>query len=77
MMVGAIAQSDSMVEKCMAQPRPPGATIRPMMHAHNPTVLPDLVFVGWLGHGVARSIFRILSTHARSGTQDRSRGATS
>jgi hypothetical protein len=52
MMVGAIAQSDSMVEKCLAQPRPPGSTIRPMMHAHNPTVLPDLVFVGWLGHGV-------------------------
>jgi hypothetical protein len=52
MMVGAIAQSDSLVEKCLAQPRPPGSTIRPMMHAHNPTVLPDLVFVGWLGHGV-------------------------
>ncbi|HUK03316.1 MAG TPA: hypothetical protein VLW26_13670 [Steroidobacteraceae bacterium] len=52
MMVGALAQSDSMVEKCLAQPRPPGALIRPMMHAHNPTVLPDLIFVGWLGHGV-------------------------
>jgi hypothetical protein len=52
MMIGALAQSDSMVEKCLAQPRPPGSTIRPMMHAHNPTVLPDLVFVGWLGHGV-------------------------
>jgi hypothetical protein len=52
MMVGAIAQSDSMVEKCIAQPRPPGSTIRPMMHAHNPTVLQDLVLVGWLGHGV-------------------------
>jgi hypothetical protein len=23
-----------------------------MMHAHNPTVLPNLVFVGWLGHGL-------------------------
>jgi hypothetical protein len=52
MMIGALAQSDSMVEKCLAQPKPPGATIRPMMHAHNPTVLPDLVFVGWLGQGV-------------------------
>jgi len=52
MMVGALAQSDSLVEKCLAQPKPPGALIRPMMHAHNPTVLPDLVFVGWLGHGV-------------------------
>jgi hypothetical protein len=52
MLVGAIAQSDSVVENCLAQPRPPGSTIRPMMHAHNPTVLPNLVFVGWLGHGV-------------------------
>jgi hypothetical protein len=52
MMVGALAQSDSMVDKCLAQPKPPGSTIRPMMHAHNPTVLQDLVFVGWLGHGV-------------------------
>jgi len=52
MMIGALAQSDSMVEKCLAQPKPPGSTIRPMMHAHNPTVLENLVFVGWLGHGV-------------------------
>jgi hypothetical protein len=52
MMVGALAQSDSLVEKCLAQPKPPGALIRPMMHAHNPTVLSNLVFVGWLGHGV-------------------------
>jgi hypothetical protein len=52
MMVGALAQADSMVQNCMAQPKPPGATIRPMMHAHNPTVLENLVFVGWLGHGV-------------------------
>ena len=52
MMVGALAQSDSLVENCVAQPKPPGALIRPMMHAHNPTVLPNLVFVGWLGHGV-------------------------
>ncbi len=52
MMVGALAQSDSMVEQCLAQPKPPGALIRPMMHAHNPTVLENLVFVGWLGHGV-------------------------
>ncbi|MEY2855284.1 MAG: hypothetical protein RL030_2416, partial [Pseudomonadota bacterium] len=52
MLVGAIAQSDSVVENCLAQPKPPGATIRPMMHAHNPTVLPHIVFVGWLGHGV-------------------------
>jgi len=40
------------VDKCLTQPKPPGATIRPMMHAHNPTVLENLVFVGWLGHGV-------------------------
>ena len=52
MMIGAIAQSDSVVQNCLKQPKPPGALIRPMMHAHNPTVLPDLVFVGWLGHGV-------------------------
>lgn len=52
MLVGAIAQADSVVENCLAQPRPPGSTIRPMMHAHNPTVLPHLVLVGWLGHGV-------------------------
>ena len=51
-MVGAIAQSDSLVENCLAQPKPPGALIRPMMHAHNPTVLENLVFVGWLGQGV-------------------------
>ena len=52
MMIGALAQSDSMVQNCVAQAKVPGATIRPMMHAHNPTVLPNLVFVGWLGHGV-------------------------
>ncbi|HEX7081461.1 MAG TPA: hypothetical protein VF329_10640 [Gammaproteobacteria bacterium] len=52
MMVGAHAMSDSLVENCIAQPVPPGATIRPMMHAHNPTVLENLVFVNWLGHGV-------------------------
>jgi hypothetical protein len=52
MMIGALAQSDSIVQNCVAQAKPPGATIRPMMHAHNPTVLDNLVFVGWLGHGV-------------------------
>jgi hypothetical protein len=52
MMVGALAQADSVVQNCIAQPKPPGSTIRPMMHAHNPTVLEDIVFVGWLGHGV-------------------------
>jgi hypothetical protein len=52
MMVGALAMSDSVVQNCIAQPKPPGALIRPMMHAHNPTVLENLVFVGWLGHGV-------------------------
>ena len=51
MMVGAHAMSDSLLENCLAQPRPPGATIRPMMHAHNPTVLENLVFVNWQGHG--------------------------
>ena len=52
MLVGAHAMSDSLVEECLQQPVPPGATIRPMMHAHNPTVLKNLVFVNWLGHGV-------------------------
>ena len=52
MMVGALAQSDSLVENCLAQAKPPGALIRPMMHAHNPTVLEHIVFVGWLGHGL-------------------------
>ena len=51
-LVGAIAQADSVVDNCLAQPKPPGATIRPMMHAHNPTVFPHLVLVGWLGHGL-------------------------
>jgi hypothetical protein len=51
-MVGAHAMSDSLVDDCIAQPKPPGATIRPMMHAHNPTVLENLVFVNWLGNGV-------------------------
>jgi hypothetical protein len=50
-MVGAHAMSDSVVDNCIAQPKPPGSTIRPMMHAHNPTVLTNLVFVNWLGHG--------------------------
>ena len=52
MMVGGHAMSDSLVENCLEQPVPPGSTIRPMMHAHNPTVLENLVFVNWLGHGV-------------------------
>jgi hypothetical protein len=51
-MIGAHAMSDSLVENCIAQPKPPGATIRPMMHAHNPTVLTNLVFVNWLGNGI-------------------------
>jgi hypothetical protein len=52
MMVGGHAMSDSRVENCLEQPIPPGSTIRPMMHAHNPTVLENLVFVNWLGHGI-------------------------
>ncbi len=52
MMIGSHAMSDSLVENCLAQPVPPGSTIRPMMHAHNPTVLENLVFVNWLGHGI-------------------------
>lgn len=52
MMVGGHAMSDSLVENCVAQPVPPGSTIRPMMHAHNPTVLENLVFVNWLGNGI-------------------------
>ena len=51
-MIGAHAMSDSLVENCIAQPKPPGAAIRPMMHAHNPTVLQNLVFVNWLGNGI-------------------------
>jgi hypothetical protein len=51
-MIGAHAMSDSLIENCIAQPKPPGATIRPMMHAHNPTVLQNLVFVNWLGNGI-------------------------
>jgi hypothetical protein len=51
-MIGAHAMSDSLIENCIAQPKPPGATIRPMMHAHNPTVLENLVFVNWLGNGI-------------------------
>jgi len=52
MMVGGHAMSDSLVGNCLEQPVPPGSTIRPMMHAHNPTVLENLVFVNWLGHGI-------------------------
>lgn len=52
MMIGAHAMSDSLVENCIEQPMPPGAEIRPMMHAHNPTVLENIAFIGWLGHGL-------------------------
>lgn len=52
MMIGGHAMSDSLIENCLDQPVPPGSTIRPMMHAHNPTVLENLVFVNWLGHGI-------------------------
>jgi len=52
MMIGAHAMSDSLLENCLSQPIPPGSTIRPMMHAHNPTVLKNLVFVNWLGNGI-------------------------
>ncbi len=51
-MISALAQSDSLIENCVAQPKPPGALVRAMQHAHNPTVLPHLIIVGWLGHGV-------------------------
>lgn len=51
-MIGSHAMSDSLPENCLAQPRPPGSTIRPMMHAHNPTVLENIAFVNWQGHGV-------------------------
>jgi len=51
-MIGAHAMSDSLPENCLAQPQPPGSTIRPMMHAHNPTVLENIAFVNWQGHGV-------------------------
>jgi hypothetical protein len=52
MMVGSHAMSDSLVDNCLKQAVPPGSAIRPMMHAHNPTVLENLVFVNWLGHGI-------------------------
>ena len=52
MMIGGHAMSDSLLQNCLAQPVPPGSTIRPMMHAHNPTVLENLVFVNWLGNGI-------------------------
>lgn len=51
-MIGAHVMSDSLVENCIAMPKPPGSTIRPMMHAHNPTVLANIAFVNWLGNGV-------------------------
>jgi hypothetical protein len=51
-LIGAFAMSDSTPEACFAQPKVPGAKIRPMMHAHNPTVFKNLVFVGWLGQGL-------------------------
>jgi hypothetical protein len=51
-MVGAHAMSDSILEECLKQPKPPGALIRPMMHAHNPTVLKNLAFVAWQGNGL-------------------------
>jgi hypothetical protein len=50
--IGAIAQSDSLIENCLKQPKPPGALARPNMHAHNATVLPHLVFVNWQGQGL-------------------------
>ena len=52
MLVGALSMADTMVENCVEQPVPPGSTRRPMMHAHNPTVLENVAFVNWLGHGV-------------------------
>jgi hypothetical protein len=51
-MVGAHAMSDSILEECLKQPKPPGALIRPMMHAHNPTVFKNLAFVAWQGNGL-------------------------
>lgn len=51
-MIGSHAMSDSLPENCLAQPVVPGATIRPMMHAHNPTVLENIAFINWQGHGV-------------------------
>lgn len=52
MMIGSHAMSDSVVQNCLDQPQVPGATIRPMMHAHNPTVLENIAFINWQGHGV-------------------------
>jgi hypothetical protein len=52
MVIGTHAMSDSVLENCLAQAVPPGSTTKPMMHAHNPTVLENLVFVNWLGNGI-------------------------
>jgi len=50
--IGTFANADSVLENCLAQPKVPGAKIRLMMHAHNPTVFKNVIFVGWLGHGL-------------------------
>jgi hypothetical protein len=52
MVIGTHAMSDSVLQNCLEQPVPPGSTTKPMMHAHNPTVLENLVFVNWLGNGI-------------------------
>lgn len=52
MVIGTHAMSDSVLQNCLDQPVPPGSTTKPMMHAHNPTVLENLVFVNWLGNGI-------------------------
>ncbi len=47
----------------------------PMMHAHNPTVLPNIVFVGWLGTWRARHRhLRTRSIRAKSAMRARCRG---
>ncbi len=56
MIVGTFAMPDSQVENCIEQSssEPDGTRKmhRPMMHAHNPTVLKNLAFVNWQGHGL-------------------------
>lgn len=56
MLLGTFAMHDSSVENCINQSRlnPDGTPkmTRPMMHAHNKTILPNLAFINWLGHGL-------------------------
>ena len=56
MLLGTFAMHDSNVENCINQSskNPDGSMkmTRPMMHAHNKTILKNMVFINWLGHGL-------------------------